>query len=94
MVEGDFRFITDINSRERERFAAGLQMMIQAAEQMLAALASEDDAQLLIPSMQFMYSFTIVQDLFRALATATSVDVSDLDKPMEGGVTGDGTNGD
>ena len=87
-------FVTDMNDRERQRFIEGLQLISSSAGSMIEALENGEDQQLLGPSLMFTMGVLAVQDLFKVLATATSVDTTDLDKPFGFGVTGAVTDGD
>ncbi len=79
----DPRMVTDLNDRERARLIATLESMRANAEDLISALESGDDSKLAVPGMMFMLALVSVQDLFKALATAQYVDMSDLDHPLE-----------
>jgi len=82
MMGEDRKMITDMNDRERQRFIAALRQLSAQAAQMVEALESGDDMNLVAPSMLFMLTFTQLQDLFGVIASAQWIDVSDLDRPL------------
>jgi len=76
------KFITDINDRERQRFIETLLTIRETCDTMIEALGEGEDVRLVAPAMVFTMSIMQIQDLFKALATAQQVDISDLDKPF------------
>ena len=78
----DKKMITDMNDRERERFITSFKMLEAYTGALISALESGDDSALAGPATMFFIAITGVQDLFKVLATAQWIDVSDLERPM------------
>ena len=77
------RIVTDMNDRERERFANSLEQIAKEAALSVEALRSGDDTALMPHLLILMLGFPVMSDLMKVLQTIQFVDVGDLDKPME-----------
>jgi len=77
------RMVTDMNDRERERFAGALEQVAEAATKSVAALREGDDTALVPQIMALMLQMLVMQDLVKVLQAVQIVDVEDLNRPME-----------
>jgi hypothetical protein len=80
------KLVTDMNDRERARYAASFDSVAESARAAAEALRNTDDVALL-PHLVMMGLVMpgMMKELLDIMTAATQVDVSDLDKPFDFG---------
>lgn len=85
-MTGQQKMITDMNDRERKRFSEQFLVVREFIDKMVVALAAGGDAddQLVPAAFALSIAFpALMQELLGILGSATWVDMSDLDRPIE-----------